>query len=89
MDKPFALDSGLMKNIYQVLCSTVIHFSVLVEQELDHVVEELGKIAVVNLLPHKSIISLIGNVQCSSLILEKVPVISCYDYSRFIPQRVA
>nr|GMD59256.1 aspartokinase 2, chloroplastic isoform X1 [Ipomoea batatas] len=39
--------------------------------ELDHVVEELGKIAVVNLLPHKSIISLIGNVQCSSLILEK------------------
>nr|GME09164.1 aspartokinase 2, chloroplastic isoform X2 [Ipomoea batatas] len=40
-------------------------------EELDHVVEELGKIAVVNLLPHKSIISLIGNVQCSSLILEK------------------
>ncbi|XP_019189343.1 PREDICTED: aspartokinase 2, chloroplastic-like [Ipomoea nil] len=43
----------------------------LIRQELDHVVEELGKIAVVNLLPNKSIISLIGNVQCSSFILEK------------------
>ncbi|KAK3183891.1 hypothetical protein Dsin_031177 [Dipteronia sinensis] len=40
--------------------------------ELDHVVEELEKIAVVNLLQHRSIISLIGNVQRSSVILEKV-----------------
>ncbi|KAL9347710.1 hypothetical protein Peur_059076 [Populus x canadensis] len=40
--------------------------------ELDHVVEELERIAVVNLLQHRSIISLIGNVQRSSLILEKV-----------------
>ncbi|KAI5443774.1 Adenylate kinase isoenzyme 1, variant 3 [Lathyrus oleraceus] len=40
-------------------------------QELDHVVEELEKIAVVNLLQNRSIISLIGNVQQSSLILEK------------------
>ncbi|RVW29216.1 Aspartokinase 1, chloroplastic [Vitis vinifera] len=40
-------------------------------QELDHVVEELEKIAVVNLLQHRSIISLIGNIQRSSLILEK------------------
>lgn len=39
--------------------------------ELDHVVEELEKIAVVKLLQHRSIISLIGNVQRSSLILEK------------------
>ncbi|CAI8593968.1 unnamed protein product [Vicia faba] len=39
--------------------------------ELDHVVEELEKIAVVNLLQNRSIISLIGNVQQSSLILEK------------------
>ncbi|KAE8720080.1 Aspartokinase 3 [Hibiscus syriacus] len=39
--------------------------------ELDHVVEELERIAVVNLLQHRSIISLIGNVQRSSLILEK------------------
>ncbi|KAI3457775.1 hypothetical protein Pfo_014438 [Paulownia fortunei] len=39
--------------------------------ELDHVVEELEKIAVVNLLRNRSIISLIGNVQRSSLILEK------------------
>ncbi|KAM7509318.1 hypothetical protein LguiA_019771 [Lonicera macranthoides] len=39
--------------------------------ELDHVVDELEKIAVVNLLQHRSIISLIGNVQRSSLILEK------------------
>jgi aspartate kinase len=39
--------------------------------ELDHVVDELKNIAVVNLLQHRSIISLIGNVQRSSLILEK------------------
>ncbi|KAK7315757.1 hypothetical protein VNO77_34329 [Canavalia gladiata] len=39
--------------------------------ELDHVVEELEKIAVVKLLQNRSIISLIGNVQRSSLILEK------------------
>lgn len=43
----------------------------LIKQELDHVVEELEKIAVVNLLQGRSIISLIGNVQRSSLILEK------------------
>ncbi|XP_065021400.1 aspartokinase 2, chloroplastic-like isoform X1 [Musa acuminata AAA Group] len=43
----------------------------LIQQELDHVVEELKKIAVVNLLQHRSIISLVGNVQRSSLILEK------------------
>ncbi|KAF8408502.1 hypothetical protein HHK36_007658 [Tetracentron sinense] len=40
--------------------------------ELDHVVEELEKIAVVNLLQRRSIISLIGNVQRSSLILERI-----------------
>jgi len=45
------------------------------KQELDYVVEELEKIAVVNLLKTRSIISLIGNVQRSSLILEKVCVI--------------
>ncbi|XP_006364050.1 aspartokinase 2, chloroplastic-like isoform X1 [Solanum tuberosum] len=39
--------------------------------ELDNVVEELEKIAVVKLLQNRSIISLIGNVQRSSLILEK------------------
>lgn len=44
----------------------------LIQQELDHVVEELEKIAVVHLLQRRSIISLIGNVQRSSLILEKV-----------------
>ncbi|XP_022880591.1 aspartokinase 1, chloroplastic-like, partial [Olea europaea var. sylvestris] len=43
----------------------------LIQQELDHVVEELEKIAVVKLLQRRSIISLIGNVQRSSLILEK------------------
>ncbi|RWW21430.1 hypothetical protein GW17_00014420 [Ensete ventricosum] len=41
-------------------------------QELDRVVEELEKIAVVHLLQHRSIISLVGNVERSSLILEKV-----------------
>ncbi|KAM0928576.1 hypothetical protein ACQ4PT_002564 [Festuca glaucescens] len=43
----------------------------LIQQELVNVVEELEKIAVVHLLQHRSIISLIGNVQRSSLILEK------------------
>ncbi|XP_078433838.1 aspartokinase 2, chloroplastic-like isoform X2 [Wolffia australiana] len=43
----------------------------LIQQELDHVVEELEKIAVVHLLQGRSIISLIGNVQRSSLILER------------------
>ncbi|KAJ0054697.1 hypothetical protein Pint_02526 [Pistacia integerrima] len=51
----------------QLILSLVTSF----KQELDHVVEELEKIAVVNLLQHRSIISLIGNVQRSSLILEK------------------
>lgn len=41
-------------------------------QELDNVEEELEKIAHVKLLQNRSIISLIGNVQRSSLILEKV-----------------
>lgn len=44
---------------------------ILQASELDHVVEELQKIAVVQLLQNRSIISLIGNVQKSSLILEK------------------
>ncbi|KAF4390491.1 hypothetical protein F8388_005988 [Cannabis sativa] len=43
----------------------------LLMQELDNVEEELEKIARVKLLQHRSIISLIGNVQRSSLILEK------------------
>lgn len=43
----------------------------LIQQELDHVVEELEKIAIVNLLQRRCIISLIGNIQMSSLILEK------------------
>lgn len=43
----------------------------LIQQELDKMEEELEKIAFVNLLQHRSIISLIGNVQYSSLILEK------------------
>lgn len=37
--------------------------------------EELEKIAIVRLLQHRSIISLIGNVQRSSLILEKVIIL--------------
>lgn len=40
--------------------------------------EELEKIAVVNLLQRRSIISLIGNVQRSSLILEKVGELSVF-----------
>ena len=41
-------------------------------QELDNMVEMLEKIALVKLVQKRSIISLIGNVQRSSLILEKV-----------------
>ncbi|XP_057542169.1 aspartokinase 2, chloroplastic isoform X1 [Amaranthus tricolor] len=40
-------------------------------RELDRVVEELERIAVVELQQNRSIISLIGNVEYSSLILEK------------------
>ncbi|KAK4798192.1 hypothetical protein SAY86_030518 [Trapa natans] len=43
----------------------------LIQQELDNLVEELEKIAIVNLLQRRSIVSLIGNVKRSSLILEK------------------
>ncbi|OEL18398.1 Aspartokinase 2, chloroplastic [Dichanthelium oligosanthes] len=45
--------------------------SVQQKNELDDVIEELEKIAVVELLQNRSIISLIGNVKRSSLILEK------------------
>jgi len=58
-----------------VLLLKLEHFNPIV-QELDNVVEELEKIAVVNLLQHRSIISLVGNVQHSSLILEKVHLFS-------------
>lgn len=44
----------------------------LIKQELDRMVEELEKIAIVHLVQNRSIVSLIGNVQRSSLILEKV-----------------
>lgn len=47
------------------------NFDLSIYQELDVVIEELEKIAVVHLLQNRSIISLIGNVQRSSLILEK------------------
>ncbi|GJN22678.1 hypothetical protein PR202_gb10268 [Eleusine coracana subsp. coracana] len=53
--------------IQQIHCCIIMMW-----QELDHVIEELEKIAVVHLLQKRSIISLIGNVQRSSLILEKV-----------------
>ena len=55
------------------------------DQELDYVVEELEKIAVVHLLQNRSIISLIGNVQKSSLILEKV--LYHVNYSQFTSSR--
>nr|CAB3475309.1 unnamed protein product [Digitaria exilis] len=42
-----------------------------IQQELDNVVKELEKIAIVHLLQQRVIISLIGNVRRSSLILEK------------------
>jgi aspartate kinase len=52
-----------------VLCASPL-FKIF--QELDNVVEELEKIAIVHLLQQRAIISLIGNVRQMSLILEKV-----------------
>ena len=43
-----------------------------IKQELDRMVEEFEKVVVVNLLHNRSIIYLIGNIQHSSLILEKL-----------------
>ena len=63
----------MMLYIFLTIMFLAVHcFLMMMWQELDHVVEELEKIAVVHLLQHRSIISLIGNVQMSSLILEKV-----------------
>lgn len=44
----------------------------LIQQELDQLSKKLEEVAVVNLVQNRAIISLIGNVQKSSLILEKV-----------------
>ncbi|KAL9248907.1 Aspartokinase 2, chloroplastic-like protein [Drosera capensis] len=44
----------------------------LIQQELDQLSKKLEEVAVVNLVQNRAIISLIGNVQKTSLILEKV-----------------
>ncbi|KAA3459479.1 Aspartokinase 3, chloroplastic-like protein [Gossypium australe] len=63
---------GFLAKVFSIFEDLGISVDVVAtSEELDHVVEELEKIAVVNLLQHRSIISLIGNVQRSSLILEK------------------
>ena len=63
------------------LCNCIYFFPHLIpfffDQELDHVLEQLEKIAAVNLLWHRAIISLIGNVQRLSLILEMVQYTFC------------
>lgn len=64
----------LFSNSYMCVCFKAIFFIFPLLQELDHVVEELEKIAVVNLAKGRAIISLIGNVQHSSLILERVKI---------------
>jgi aspartate kinase len=59
-----------MRNFFiVVLCASPL---LTIFQELDNVVEELEKIAIVHLLQQRAIISLIGNVRQMSLILEKV-----------------
>ncbi|KAF5934839.1 hypothetical protein HYC85_025968 [Camellia sinensis] len=64
---------GFLAKVFSIFEDLGISVDVVAtSEELDNVVEELEKIAVVNLLQHRSIISLIGNVQRSSLILEKV-----------------
>ncbi|KAK6925612.1 Aspartate/glutamate/uridylate kinase [Dillenia turbinata] len=63
---------GFLAKVFSIFEELGISVDVVAtSEELDHVVEELEKIAVVNLLQRRSIISLIGNVQRSSLILEK------------------
>ncbi|KAE8694419.1 Aspartokinase 3 [Hibiscus syriacus] len=63
---------GFLAKVFSIFEDLGISVDVVAtSEELDHVVEELEKIAVVNLLQHRSIISLIGNVKRSSLILEK------------------
>ncbi|KAH1260452.1 Aspartokinase 1, chloroplastic [Glycine soja] len=63
---------GFLAKVFSIFEELGISVDVVAtSEELDHVVEELEKIAVVNLLQNRSIISLIGNVQRSSLILEK------------------
>ncbi|KAF9604545.1 hypothetical protein IFM89_007666 [Coptis chinensis] len=64
---------GFLAKVFSIFEELGISVDVVAtSEELDHVVEELEKIAVVTLLQPRSIISLIGNVQRSSLILEKV-----------------
>ncbi|KAK1369862.1 Aspartokinase [Heracleum sosnowskyi] len=61
-------DMGISVDVVATSEVSISHFF---GHELDHVVQELEGIAVVNLLQHRSIISFIGNVERSSLILEK------------------
>ncbi|KAE8717121.1 Aspartokinase 3 [Hibiscus syriacus] len=63
---------GFLAKVFSIFEDLGISVDVVAtSEELDHVVEELERIAVVNLLRHRSIISLIGNVKRSSFILEK------------------
>ncbi|RLM86603.1 aspartokinase 2, chloroplastic-like [Panicum miliaceum] len=63
---------GFLAKVFSIFEDLAISVDcVATSEELDDVIEELEKIAVVHLLQNRSIISLIGNVQRSSLILEK------------------
>ncbi|KAF3791077.1 Aspartokinase 1 [Nymphaea thermarum] len=63
---------GFLAKVFSIFEDLGISVDVVAtSEELDHVVDELEKIAVVHLLQNRSIISLIGNIQRSSLILEK------------------
>ncbi|KAH0860955.1 hypothetical protein HID58_089216 [Brassica napus] len=63
---------GFLAKVFSIFEDLEISVDVVAtSEELDHVVEELEKIAVVNLSKGRAIISLIGNVQHSSLILER------------------
>ncbi|GMN49360.1 hypothetical protein TIFTF001_018515 [Ficus carica] len=63
---------GFLAKVFSIFEDLGISVDVVAtSEELDNVEEELEKIALVKLLQHRSIISLIGNVQRSSLILEK------------------
>ncbi|KAH0936833.1 hypothetical protein HID58_004294 [Brassica napus] len=63
---------GFLAKVFSIFEDLEISVDVVAtSEELDHVVEELEKIAVVNLAKGRAIISLIGNVQHSSLILER------------------
>ncbi|KAG0459599.1 hypothetical protein HPP92_022727 [Vanilla planifolia] len=79
----FGISVGCISITHVSICVTLAPFKPgnrePIPQEMDHVVEELEKFAAVHLLRERSVISLIGNLQHSSLILEKAFNVLCEE----------